>query len=140
MDQWFLRNPSELQNFTAHVEKLWSMGHRPHVEISKGDRTSDQNNLFHKILREVAEQKGDESLSDLKRYAKLHFGVPELRASDPVFCEHYDRVIKPNLTYEQKLEAMDLLDVTSRLNVDQMSRVLDSMMVHFTQQGYKIKH
>ena len=62
---------------------------------------------------------------------KLRFGVPILRAEDAEFRAFYDRAIKHALTYEQKVEAMRFLPVTSLMTPAQMKRYLDDMQASY---------
>lgn len=98
-------------------------------------RSLPQNSLQHKWYAEVAAQAKDRTPQDAKRYAKLHFGVPILRAEDDSFSAAYDEAIKP-LDYETKLLAMDILPVTSRLDEVQMQRFMSHVHNHFTQEGF----
>jgi hypothetical protein len=63
---------------------------------------------------------------EIHREVKLRIGVPILRRDSEAFCETYDRLIKP-MSYEEKIAAMDLIDVTSILTVKQMTELLDEI-------------
>ena len=95
--------------------------------------------MLHELIHEIAMQKDDETAVDIKRHIKLHLGVPILRASNPEFGEKYDKVIKDSLTYEQKLLAMDLLPVTSMMDRDQFSKLLDAVIAHYQAQGVELR-
>jgi len=135
-DRWFLNTYEQLDNFTGYVKQRIADGSKTTVEFVSTERTTDQNALLHAILRDVFKQKGDESFQEIKRYVKLHFAVPMLRSRDEEFRAIYDTAIKNNLSYEQKLEAMDFLSVTSRLNKDEMSGLIDEVQRHYAEQGY----
>lgn len=106
------------------------------VEIDRADekRNLDQNALSHAWYNEV-EKSGYERARDARRYCKLHFGVPILRAEDSKFQEFYDRVLKKNLSYEQKLEMMDWFPVTSLMGKNQMTRYLENVQQHYASEG-----
>lgn len=134
-ERWYLGNAHQLQAFTDHAKD-----HLPFtIELVRKVRNADQNALFHAVLREVQAQKRDESIEEIKRYCKLHFGVPILRSDDPTFCALYDKAIKDTLSYEEKLLAMDVLPVTSRMDTEQMSRLIDNVVRHYTAEGYSVR-
>jgi hypothetical protein len=137
-ERWFLNNDERIDGFIRYVRGKASAGEPVTVEFVRPGRNPDQNALLHTILREVSRQKGDETAEELKRYVKLVFGVPELRATDAPFRKMYDESIKPHLTYENKLEAMDILPVTSRMDTEQFSRLIDSVVRHYSSEGYTI--
>lgn len=138
-ERWNVSNPDQLKRLNEHLAAKLDEGKSTLLEFVDNERNSDQNSLFHAILREVAKQKGDESVNDIKRYVKLTMGVPILRASDAKFRELYDDTIKGSLSYEQKLEAMDILPVTSRMGKKDFATLIDDVIQHYTQQGYRIK-
>lgn len=107
------------------------------VTITQGKhRTTAQNNLQHKWIAEIASQLPDDDVEGWRTYCKLHFGVPILRAENPEFREEYDELIRP-LPYERKLQAIRRLDleVTRRMTTKQLTKYLDDMHRHFTEQG-----
>lgn len=108
------------------------------VEITEGRRRSTEQNRLQRLwIREVAEQLGDRTAEEVRGDAKLRFGVPILRAENEIFCEKYDRLIKPR-TYEEKLELMmEPMDfpVTRLMNVDQKTRYLDAFQRYYAEHG-----
>src|SRR6056297_3492894 len=102
-------------------------------------RSLDQNRLQRLWLKE-AEEQGDDSAEGYRRYCKLHFGVPILRAENEAFREQYDRIIKP-LTYEQKLELMgEPIDfpVTRLMTTRQNWEYLNQVEVFFRGLGFEL--
>lgn len=108
--------------------------YQPIKFVTTDKRTLDQNSISHVWYGEIAKAK-DWTPGYAKRYCKLWFGVPILRAEDPKFRHMYDRAIKKVLTYEEKIEAMGILPVTSRMNKDQKGRYLSHVQAHFAEQG-----
>ncbi len=135
--RYHLHNLEQLQNFTEEIKRQWIAGKKPTVQFLGEARTTDQNGMLYELYREIAQQKGDETEVEIKRYVKLHLGVPILRAADSQFREDYDLVIKP-LDYERKLIAMDWWPVTSKMNKEQFARLIDQTIIHFQQQGIEI--
>ena len=108
------------------------------VEWTAGrDRTRDQNALQWLWATEAANQLGDRTADELQRDWKLRHGVPILREDSAAFRDTYDRMIKP-LGYEQKLEAMRIVDVTSIMAVRQMVRFLDAVQRECLEQGIRL--
>lgn len=98
-------------------------------------RSLDQNAISHVWYEQVAATVGDDDARGVKRFCKLHFGVPILRAEDTVFREAYDSALLRWLTYEQKLVAMDILPVTSTMTTRQLSKYMEDVQAHYAQQG-----
>lgn len=95
-------------------------------------RTDLQNRISHAWYGELAANLKEQSATDYKSFCKLTIGVPILRTENKKFRESYDLVIKP-LTYEQKLEAMKILPVTSIMTTRQLSEYLENMKAYFMQ-------
>jgi hypothetical protein len=138
--RWTIKDQFSLDHFGQHCTREIAAGRTVTVEFVKPMRTDGQNNLLHQIIRDVAKQKQDENINEVKRFVKLHFGVPELRASDEKFRKRYDEAIRNTLTYEQKLAAMDVLPVTRDMDTEQLSRVIDAAISHYTQEGFDLTH
>ena len=51
-----------------------------------------------------------------------------------------DRTIKAWLSYEQKLEAMDILPVTSRMTTTQLDRCMADIQAHFSGRGVVLEY
>lgn len=111
------------------------------VEITEGRRRSTEQNRLQRLwVKEVAEQLGDRTPEEVRGDAKLRFGVPILRAENEIFCEKYDRLIKPK-SYEEKIELMmEPMDfpITRLMNVDQKTRYLDAFSRYYSQQGVQL--
>jgi hypothetical protein len=97
------------------------------VEWVQGrDRTREQNRLQFLWAREAAEQRGDRTPEEQRNEWKLRHGVPIMREDSPKFRAKYDNLIKP-LSYEEKIDAMEMISVTSLMKVRQMVRYLDAI-------------
>jgi hypothetical protein len=108
------------------------------VEWVQGrDRTRDQNALQFLWATEAAHQLGDRSVDEIRHEWKLRHGVPILREDSADFREIYDRVLKP-LPYEQKIQAMRFIPVTSEMKVRQMVRFLDAVSRECAEQGIRL--
>lgn len=130
-----IANPADLDAFVTLLSGLklpitveWVMGR---------DRTREQNRLQFLWAREAAEQRGDRTPEEQRNEWKLRFGVPIMREDSPEFRDTYDRLIKP-LSYGQKIEAMELIAVTSLMKVKQMVRYLDEITRECAAEGVKL--
>lgn len=107
------------------------------AEVVKGKRRSvEQNRLQRRLINEIATQT-DQSAEEVRAFCKLTIGVPILRATNELFAEKYDRLIKP-MPYEQKLEVMaEPIDfpVTRLMTTSQKTQFLDEIQRVFSQQG-----
>jgi len=136
--QRVLRTPADV---TALAALLRARALPVTVTITKGlPRTTPQNRLQYKWYQEVAEQLGDRDAEDVRAHAKLHYGVPILRAENDAYREKYDRLIKP-LSYEKKLAMMKepfSYPVTSVMTVRQETAFLDAFAAHYVAQGVRL--
>jgi len=90
---------------------------------SKINRSLAQNNNLHRIICQVAKQKG-ESPEGEKCYFKLTFCVPILR-SDAEFEDFYKKAMLRD-TYEKKINAMRYISASSLLSKKQMTEAIDA--------------
>ena len=135
MPHRILCNETDLADFVRFLGNLklpvtveWVMGR---------DRTRDQNALQWLWASEAAGQLGDRTAEEIQREWKLRHGVPILREDSAEFRATYDRLIRP-LLYEQKVEAMRFIEVTSVFKVRQMVRFLDAVQRECAEQGIKL--
>jgi len=103
-------------------------------KFGKG-RSGDQNAISHAWYAQVARELREDDERGVKRFCKLHFGVPILRAEDDEFREAYDGTIRGALSYPQKLVAMDMLPVTSRMTTIQLSKYMQDVQDHYAKHG-----
>ena len=132
MSEAIINSAESLSRFIGDIRSEWSSHKWLRVKWRAGkDRSLDQNAISHVWYSQIAaELKQDDELQ-VKRWCKLHFGVPILRAEDPEFRAFYDAAIKPHLDYEQKLMAMDHVPVTSLMTKPQLSKYLVAMQEHY---------
>lgn len=135
MPHRIIERPTDLADFITFLGNLklpitveWVQGR---------DRTKDQNALQWLWATEAANQLGDRPADEVQRTWKLVHGVPILREDSAEFRATYDRLIKP-LSYEQKVEAMRFIEVTSILKVRQMVRFLDAVSQECAEAGIKL--
>lgn len=116
------------------VLAVMEAGDNMRVEIKPKGRTPAQNAFSHAWYEEISEAFPEDDELGWKCYCKLHHGVPILRAEDDEFRLAYDGTIK-GLTYEQKLLAMRVFPVTSRMNVGQLTKYANAVRDDFAARG-----
>lgn len=100
------------------------------AKVRVKDRSLSQNAISHIWYGDVARVEKQYPEGKVKCLCKLHIGVPILRAEDEEFNRACELCID-HLAYEEKIEAMEILPVTSRMNRDQMSRYLEAMQQNY---------
>lgn len=106
------------------------------------DRTLDQNALWFSLYERIAQMTQIGDTEDARRYCKLHFGVPIMRAADADFRDGWNRMFL-HLEYEQKLELMgpcslfgpDGFPVTRLFNRAQGIAYTDRIVEEFARRG-----
>jgi hypothetical protein len=101
-------------------------------------RSIPQNNHSHTWYEQMAKELPEDDALGWKCYCKLHHGVPILRAENEQFREAYDGTIK-GMTYEQKLEVMKILPVTSLMTKPQLSKYLEVVQADFLRRGVRLE-
>jgi hypothetical protein len=76
-----------------------------------------------------------ETPQEVRRYCKYTFGLVILVENHPDIAKRFRTMFK-SLTYEDRLKAMDYIDVTSKFNVTQGSRYIESIINHY--QDYEL--
>jgi hypothetical protein len=102
-------------------------------------RSLEQNNFSHAWYEQIALELPQDDVLGWKCYCKLHHGVPILRAENTEFKEAYDNTIK-GMTYEQKIQVMRILPVTSLMTKPQLSAYLEAVQQDFLKHGVKLEY
>jgi len=103
------------------------------ITIREGTiRTNPQNDLLWKWNEEIARHLGDCTAADVHRENKLRIGCA-IRMRDPKFRQFVQSL--SGLTYEQKLDAMDIIPVTSAFTVAEMREYMDTVSQKWAQRG-----
>jgi hypothetical protein len=135
MSKHVINSEIGLQTFIGSLRELWKSRRYLEVSIKEGKaRSVEQNAVMHGWFGQVARELREDDERGVKRFCKLHFGVPLLRAEDEEFREAYDQVVRP-LAYEDKLKAMDILPVTSRMTTIQLDKCMTDIQDHFRTRG-----
>lgn len=131
MSAWTINSESALQTFIGDMRDLFRSHKFVKVSAKVGkDRSLSQNAIGHCWYEQIARELREDDALGVKCYCKLTIGVPILRAEDEAFRSFYDGALK-GLSYEQKLEAMKFVPVTSIMTKPQESRYLESVQAAY---------
>lgn len=140
MTKHILNSEIGLQSFIGTLRELWHSRRYLEISVKEGKgRSIEQNAVMHGWFGQVARELREDNARGVKRFCKLHFGVPILRAEDDDFRAAYDRVIKP-LPYADKLVAMDILPVTSVMTTIQLDACMTDIQDHYAKQGVALAY
>lgn len=135
-----LNSETTLQQFIGELRETWKTRKFLTVSVKAGkNRSLDQNAISHAWYSQVARELREDDDRGVKRFCKLHFGVPILRAEDEEFRTVYDAVIRKVLSYEQKLVVMDMLPVTSRMTTRQIGQYMEDVQGHYRPLGVALE-
>ncbi len=99
-------------------------------------RTNPQNDLCWAMNEDVAKWRGDTTALEVHRENKLRIGC-RIRMRDDAFRAFIQRL--SGLTYEEKLEAMDFIPITSAFTKAEMQEYLDEVFRYWVQRGAPVK-
>jgi hypothetical protein len=130
-----INSQESLSRALGDLRTMWDKHKFLRVNVKAGKaRSLDQNALSHCWYEQLAAELREFDALGYKAFCKLHFAVPILRAEDEDFRTFYNKAILHTLSYEQKLDAMKFVPVTSLMNKDQLSRYLEAVQQHFASQ------
>jgi len=136
--QYRLNSDTSVSYFNDEVATRRAAGKPPTVQFLREDRSLDQNAMINALYGQIAAQKEDESVVDVRRHCKAYFGIPILLAYDEAFSAMYTKSIMQHLTTEEKLLAMDILPVTSRMKKPQATEYIETVIREFSKQGLSL--
>lgn len=140
MSSYIVNSAPSLQSLLGELRDLWNQHKFLRVTVKAGkDRSLDQNAISHVWYEQLARELREDDALGWKCFCKLNFGVPILRAEDEEFRTFYDAAIRQSLAYEEKLEAMKFLDVTSLMTKPQFSKYLEAVCDHFAKRGVRLE-
>lgn len=139
MSSMVINSDYTLQFVLGELREMYCTHRYVKVSAKTGKaRSLDQNAISHAWYEQLARELREDDALGHKCYCKLHHGVPILRAEDEEFREAYDATIK-GMTYEQKLQVMRLLPVTSLMTKEQLSKYLEAMQADFAKRGVSLE-
>lgn len=104
------------------------------VEVKTKPKTKSQN-AFQFVIYQELERQGDCSAAYYRNYCKYHFGLPILKVADETASEFVEKALD-SLDYEQRIQAMNYIDVTKKFKANHMKSYLNSIFEHFNELGF----
>ncbi len=136
MSQTVINSEMSLSKFLGDIREMWREHKYLRVSVKTGkDRSLDQNALSHCWYEQISRELRQDTALRVKCECKLNYGVPILRAEDAEFREFYDKANKRTLSYEEKIDAMRFVPVTSEMTVKQLSQYLEAMQTAYAKRG-----
>jgi len=107
------------------------------VILQGAGRSVDQNALVHKWFGEIARQRGDCDMMDVKAECNLAFGAPILQRDDEVWGRFWRAI---NLSHGQRIKAFKLgyVQCTSLMTTGQLTEYMDAMSRHYRGEGFRL--
>ena len=136
-----IANDFQLERFHEAVDEKFKEHKNLIVQIFDGQpRSNAQNMLSHAMYREIAKQLYGNDMVYAKSECKLTIGVPLLRETSEKFREVYDKNFgvgkkESFLSFERKLELMQIIDVSSLLSVSQTNEYIAKIYDRYAQNG-----
>ena len=111
------------------------------VERQSKRRSLDQNALSHQWYADIARQREDMTVSEIRAECKLTCGVPILRRDNEKFRETYDRCLADR-SYEAQMEFIEFteLPVTRLMSKKQLSEYMDKISAICRSRGIVLTH
>lgn len=136
MSEMTIYSEPSLHQALGAVREAYRLNKFVRLRIKAGKaRSLDQNAISHAWYEQIARELREDEALGVKRECKLLYGVPLLRAEEPEFRQKYDGLVRERFSYEEKLELMDWLPVTSLMTKDQLSRYLEAMQRAYAKRG-----
>ena len=104
------------------------------IKIDHQKRSIISNSLQFHWYTELQTQ-GDDTAPQYRNYCKYHFGCPLRAAQDEYFATTMRQIFR-RYTYDQRLDMMSLIDVTSTFNRATMSQYLFAIKMHYEPLGF----
>lgn len=135
-----INSDARLSEAIGELRAAYKEHHYVKMTLVEGKhRSLSANALSHVWYAQIAKELGEQTPEEVKCECKLRYGVPILRGGDPDFRAMYDKAIKRNLSYEEKLQAMRFLPVTSIMTRPQMKRYMDTLQSEYAKQGVQLE-
>ena len=137
--QWTITSAVDLARILGAIRLREDFPFRIIVLKGKEERTKAQNRMIHKWFGEIAKQKGDEDMMDIKLDCNIAYGEPILVRDDPEWEAVFGHLFR-GLNIEQKRKAICVLGVpfTSRMSKEQLSEYMERMSRDYRQQGFEL--
>jgi hypothetical protein len=104
------------------------------IKVDHQKRSIISNSLQFHWYTEL-QQQGDNTAPQYRNYCKYHFGCPLRAAQDEYFAKTL-RDIFMRYTYEERIDMMSFIDVTSTFDRPTMSEYLFAIKMHYGPLGF----
>lgn len=106
--------------------------------VAGAKRSLDQNALLHVLFSEIAKQRDDMTLLDIKGECHRKFGLP-IKLQDPQFAWVWEQT-GAKLPYEKQCKylASGVLNVSSRMTKPQLTQYIDEMVRDYREAGFTV--
>ena len=126
-DQKFIL-PYQKQPLLAFLDRLpQGQKWRVTVGLHKPKRSLDQNAISHAWYLQISREQQEYTPETVKRICKLDYGIPILRGDSPEFNAFCKKTIDALNLREDKVDAMQYIDVTSLMKTSQFSEYLTTL-------------
>lgn len=124
-----------LQRALGDIREEWARSKYLRIDVKAGRaRSIPQNDLTHAWYEQLARELREDDARGWKRYCKLTHGVPILLAEDADFRNALGSSFAA-MSYEQRLQAMDFVPVTSIMTRKQLGQYADFVSAEFAKRG-----
>lgn len=135
MAEYVANSEQSVQRLIGDLRELFREHKYLKVRVTVGSKRSiDQNAISFVWYHQIHQELREDTALGVRCESKLVCGVPILRAEDEDFRATYDRLIRP-MSYEDKLELMKVLPVTSLMTKPQLSQYLEAMQKHWSKRN-----
>lgn len=135
-----INSDESLSRFIGELREDYFKHRYLEVKVKAGTKRSlNQNAISHVWYEQIARELREYDTLGWKCYSKYTLGVPLLYASDEEFATFWQNNIRMSFTYEQKIEMMKFMPVTSIMNKETLSKYLEAMIEHFAKRGVMLQ-
>jgi hypothetical protein len=119
------RQAKELMNSKGSVSIAFT--DKPMTAKELSIRSLDQNTMKERQVQEIARQIYGNDETYTRNELKFRVGAPILMKTDESFKFFCDRMRDLNMTHEEKIKMMEVVSVTSKLTIKQMSEYIEKV-------------
>ena len=137
-----LNNLNNCKKIQSLIVSLFNQeGDKKYVIVIKegeDNRSNKQNRLLYLWIKEIDDQT-KEGKQYIRNYLKFTFGCEIVAMDDEVFSEFYTKLVS-TYTYEQCVESMEFVEVSSRMKVKQFASYLSDIENYAASRDLHLTH
>jgi hypothetical protein len=135
-----INSAESLSKAIGIIREEWHSARFLRVTIKKGKaRSLDQNAISHCWYEQLGRELRENDTLGWRCFCKFTFGVPLLHSEDAEFRAFWDNAVRTVFSYEQKIEMMKFVPVTSLMSKPVISKYLEAMQAHFLKLGVMLE-